>query len=104
MTSGPSLKLRPAPANDTVGDRHSLVAIGMLAVWVACVVFGAARLVVTLSTGKLTPWLGERRGRRSDPGDCTCGIGAGRTDGPPPPPTVPLSSRPLRSWPRWPTA
>ncbi|MFI5142674.1 MAG: PAS domain S-box protein, partial [Thermoanaerobaculales bacterium] len=56
MTAGSGSKLLPAAVNDIVGDRHSLLMIGMLAVWVACVVFGAARLIVTLSTGKLTPW------------------------------------------------
>ena len=56
MTLGPVHELRRARVKDIVGDRHRLVSIGMLGVWVACVVFGAARLVVTLSTGKLTPW------------------------------------------------
>jgi two-component system, cell cycle sensor histidine kinase and response regulator CckA len=56
VTSHADFGSRQAPAKDIVGDRHSLVLIGMAAVWAACVAFGAARLVITLSTGKLTPW------------------------------------------------
>ena len=41
---------------DIAGDRQRLLAIGMVAVFVACAVFAPARLAVQLSTGKLTPW------------------------------------------------
>jgi signal transduction histidine kinase len=44
---------------DVVGDRAALVAIGMIAVFIACVVFGGLRLVVQLTTGRLTPWWGN---------------------------------------------
>ena len=56
MTSVSSRAFPPIPAEDLVGNRHTLIVIGMIAVWSACAVFGAARLAVTLSTGKLTPW------------------------------------------------
>jgi len=41
---------------DIVGDRERLVGIGMIAVFGACVIFGATRLFLTLSTGRPTPW------------------------------------------------
>lgn len=44
---------------DVVGDRMRLVQIGMLAVFVACVVFGALRLATQLQTGLATPWWGN---------------------------------------------
>src|ERR1700722_17582806 len=47
---------------DIVGDRAALVAIGMVAVFIACVVFGALRLVVQLTTGRFTPWWGNVAG------------------------------------------
>jgi hypothetical protein len=53
--------VRPAKI-DVVGDRHSLLLVGMAAVWVACVVFAVMRLVVTLRTGKLTPWWANAAG------------------------------------------
>ena len=56
VTSGPPAWPPRGLAHDTVGDRHSLVLIGMISVWLACVVFGITRLIVTLSTGMLTPW------------------------------------------------
>jgi signal transduction histidine kinase/ActR/RegA family two-component response regulator len=42
---------------DPIGDRYRLLRIGMVAVFSACVVFASARLMVTLSTGRATPWL-----------------------------------------------
>jgi signal transduction histidine kinase len=60
---------QPPPAGDTrsdlddvVGNRAWLLGIGMTAVFVACVVFGALRLVVHLATGKATPWWGNTTG------------------------------------------
>ena len=47
---------------DIVGDRNSFVLIGMAAVWVACVVFAAMRLLVTLRNGTPTPWWGNASG------------------------------------------
>jgi signal transduction histidine kinase/CheY-like chemotaxis protein len=44
---------------DVVGERRKLLAIGMLAVFVACSVFGALRLGVHWVTGKATPWWGN---------------------------------------------
>jgi signal transduction histidine kinase/ActR/RegA family two-component response regulator len=44
------------PPLDIVGDRHSFLTIGMVAVFIACALFALARLGVTLATGKLTPW------------------------------------------------
>jgi signal transduction histidine kinase/CheY-like chemotaxis protein len=55
----------PAPeaaSPDIVGDRHQLLSIGMAAVFVACVVFGALRLFVQLASGKATPWWGNAGG------------------------------------------
>jgi signal transduction histidine kinase len=47
---------------DLVGDRHSLLAIGMAAVFFACVVFGGLRLGVQLWTHHPTPWWGNAIG------------------------------------------
>jgi PAS domain S-box-containing protein len=47
---------------DIVGDRDSLVRIGLAAVWLACLIFAVMRLVVTMRTGKLTPWWGNAAG------------------------------------------
>lgn len=53
----PSSRLRTEPAgDDVVGDRRSLLGIGMAAVFAACVVFSVSRLAITVITGKLTPW------------------------------------------------
>jgi hypothetical protein len=41
---------------DIVADRHSLLLIGMAAVWLACLVFASERLALTLRTGQLTSW------------------------------------------------
>jgi signal transduction histidine kinase len=41
---------------DLVGDRRRLIGIGMVAVFSACTLFGAARLAVTLTSGRPTPW------------------------------------------------
>ena len=45
-----------------MGDRRSLIRVGVLAVFWSCVVFGAARLVTTLRTGTPTPWWGNLAG------------------------------------------
>lgn len=50
------------PDQDVVGDRSTLVTIGMVAVFIACVVFGALRLVAHLRTGLATPWWGNAVG------------------------------------------
>ncbi|MFO0682638.1 MAG: ATP-binding protein [Sandaracinus sp.] len=47
---------------DVVGNRRQLLEIGMLAVFGACVVFGALRLVTELVTGLATPWWGNLGG------------------------------------------
>ncbi|HEV8267333.1 MAG TPA: ATP-binding protein [Thermoanaerobaculia bacterium] len=47
---------------DIVADRRRLVFIGMLAVFVACVIFAAARFAVTVTTGKATPWWANAAG------------------------------------------
>ena len=47
---------------DVVGDRHSLIRVGMAAVWFACLVFAVQRLVVALQTGLPTPWWGNAAG------------------------------------------
>jgi signal transduction histidine kinase/ActR/RegA family two-component response regulator len=47
---------RDRRAVDLVGDRHQFLQIGMAAVLVACLVFGASRLVTELTTGRPTPW------------------------------------------------
>jgi PAS domain S-box-containing protein len=44
------------PSTDMIADRRVLLEIGMAAVFLACIVFTAARLLITLRTGKLTPW------------------------------------------------
>jgi signal transduction histidine kinase/ActR/RegA family two-component response regulator len=41
---------------DVVGSRPSFILIGMASAFVACVVFAIARLAVTVSSGRLTPW------------------------------------------------
>jgi PAS domain-containing protein len=56
VTTRSRSRRRLPTAVDIVGDRQGLVMIGMAAVWLACVLFAASRLAVTLSTGKLTPW------------------------------------------------
>lgn len=43
-------------AEDSVGDRHTLLLIGMVAVSIACLIFAVTRLAMTLKTGRLTPW------------------------------------------------
>jgi signal transduction histidine kinase/ActR/RegA family two-component response regulator len=43
-------------AVDLVGDRHQLLRIGMAAVLVASLVFGAVRLLTQLATARPTPW------------------------------------------------
>jgi signal transduction histidine kinase/CheY-like chemotaxis protein len=68
----------PGRPEDVVGEREKLVSIGIVAVLVACLVFGALRLAVALVTGKATPWwgnvgaglflLGLRAWFRRDPG------------------------------------
>ena len=45
-----------------MGDRRSLIRVGVLAVFWSCLVFGAARLVTTLGTGTPTPWWGNLAG------------------------------------------
>jgi signal transduction histidine kinase/ActR/RegA family two-component response regulator len=50
------------PAQDLVGDRARLIAIGMLAVFAACVVFALLRVGVSLHTGRATPWWGNALG------------------------------------------
>jgi signal transduction histidine kinase/CheY-like chemotaxis protein len=50
------------PTEDIVGDRALLVSIGMGAVFVACVVFGALRFVVHITTGVATPFWGNAAG------------------------------------------
>jgi two-component system cell cycle sensor histidine kinase/response regulator CckA len=50
-----ALRREGAPP-DIVGDRRRLLLIGMAAVAGACVVFAASRLVVTATSGLLTPW------------------------------------------------
>lgn len=47
---------------DIVADRSRLVAIGMIAVFVACVTFGALRYVVQFTSGRATPWWGNAAG------------------------------------------
>lgn len=47
---------------DLVGNRRQLLEIGMLAVFGACVVFGAVRLATELLTGLATPWWGNAAG------------------------------------------
>ena len=56
MTFSSAHTMRAGSADDIVAARDRLVMIGMVAVWVACVSFGIARLVITLGTGRLTPW------------------------------------------------
>jgi signal transduction histidine kinase/CheY-like chemotaxis protein len=53
---------RAGLAADIVGDRHSLMIVGMAAVWLACLIFAVLRLVISLETGKLTPWWGNAAG------------------------------------------
>ena len=48
--------LRQTANVDVVGDRDKLIFVGMAAVFAACVAFGAARLVLALNAGALTPW------------------------------------------------
>ncbi|MFA4973017.1 MAG: PAS domain S-box protein [bacterium] len=48
--------------SDVVGDRNSLVLIGLTAVGLACLIFAVMRLLVTLQTGRLTPWWGNAAG------------------------------------------
>ncbi|HTV24854.1 MAG TPA: ATP-binding protein [Polyangiaceae bacterium] len=45
-----------------MGSRQQLLAIGMAAVGVACLVFAAARAWLTYRTGRLTPWWGNASG------------------------------------------
>jgi signal transduction histidine kinase len=47
---------------DVVGDRARLIGIGIAAVFTACVVFAAMRLVVEVITGRATPWWGNAAG------------------------------------------
>jgi len=49
-------------SDDLVGSRQQLVAIGMVAVGGACVVFAAARAWLTFSTGQLTSWWANAAG------------------------------------------
>src|SRR3954468_11340132 len=59
----PHRSAAPEGTRDSTGDvggaRRTLLAIGMAAVFVACVVFGALRFVAHLITGKATPWWGN---------------------------------------------
>lgn len=48
--------------HDIVGDRSRLVAIGMVAVFVACVTFAVLRYVVQVVSGRATPWWGNAVG------------------------------------------
>ncbi len=48
--------------SDAVGDRHSLLIIGMVAVGAACLIFAITRLATTLTTGKPTPWWANATG------------------------------------------
>ncbi len=47
---------------DIVGDRQQLLSIGMVAVFAACVIFGALRLIVAMTSGRATPWWGNATG------------------------------------------
>jgi hypothetical protein len=47
------------PGEDVVGDRARLITFGMVAVFVACVVFGALRFQAHLASGLATPWWGN---------------------------------------------
>ncbi len=49
-------RLSARTTNDAIGDRHTLILIGMVAVSAACFIFAVARLAVTVKTGRLTPW------------------------------------------------
>jgi signal transduction histidine kinase/CheY-like chemotaxis protein len=51
-----------ASSEDIVADRDTLLRIGMSAVFVACVVFGALRLGAQLSSGRVAPWWGNLGG------------------------------------------
>jgi signal transduction histidine kinase len=64
MTSWSTLPRPDAPSapEDVVGDRSTLVVIGMVAVFIACAVFGALRFVAHLVTGLATPWWGNATG------------------------------------------
>jgi len=61
-TSGCDTPQETAVTTDIVADRHSLVLIGLTSVSLACVVFAIMRWIVTLQTGKLTPWWGNAAG------------------------------------------
>ncbi len=54
--------IRGHDQHDIVGDRSRLVAIGMVAVFIACATFGVLRYVVELTTGRATPWWGNAGG------------------------------------------
>jgi signal transduction histidine kinase len=44
---------------DVVGDRATLLGIGMATLLIGCVVFAVVRLAVQLATGRATPWWGN---------------------------------------------
>lgn len=52
----------PDPHDDLVADRETVLKIGMAAVFAACVVFGALRVVTQYRTGLATPWWGNLGG------------------------------------------
>ena len=56
MTRAPGRSVGRVARIDVVGDRGKLLLVGMAAVFIACVVFGVARLWLAMSVGGLTPW------------------------------------------------
>ncbi|MFI5167873.1 MAG: PAS domain S-box protein [Thermoanaerobaculales bacterium] len=62
MTVASGRSLREVAKIDILADRHNLLLVGMVAVFAACVIFGAARLASTLSFGSRTPWWGNIAG------------------------------------------
>lgn len=56
MTNEAELQEGAGSGRDLVGDRQRLIRIGMVAVFSACALFGAARLALTLTSGRPTPW------------------------------------------------